>query len=147
MKRVILAGTIVFCAAVAWIVLEIVRRTWFEEKGSLRHLQRIAKQINALPPEKQSDAYELTATAHSDRSLTLRYEMFDTHAADYDDAAKREVREMFRENACTKEALRELLDNGATLRLLVVDEADVPVVQTEILRWECGGVATSRSSR
>ena len=146
MKRVFLAGTILFCAAVAWILIEVARRAWLEEKGSMRHLQRIASQINGLEPDDTRD-FELTATAHSDRSLTLRYELLETRAADADEAMKRQVRELFRKDACEKKALRELLDSGATLRVMIVDGEDVPILQSEILRWECGEVSTARSSQ
>lgn len=145
MKRFFLVFTILFCAAVVAMIGWVVYVAYFEEKGSLRHVQRIAGQLNAVGDTRES--FELTATAHSDRSLTLRYEMFDLYAEDVDEAGKRAVRERLRTHACTDKGLRELLDAGVMLRVVIVDGDDAPILSTELLRWECGGVATAGSSR
>ena len=38
-------------------------------------------------------------------------------------------------------------DAGADAVDRIVDGDDVPMLQTEILRWECGGAPTAASSR
>jgi hypothetical protein len=137
--------TIVLCAiVVVWVGMLVFRA--YEKPGSMRHLQRIALQINERIPYEDEE-FELTATAHSDRSLTLRYAFIDAYAEDFDDATKRQARETFRKHLCTNKALRELLETGVKMRIHVVDGDDVPMLQTEVLRWECGGAATAQSSR
>ena len=52
-----------------------------------------------------------------------------------------------RNHSCTNEALRELLDNDVSLHYVMVDSEDKPLLNTEVLRWECGEVTTARSSQ
>ena len=87
-----------------------------------------------------------TTWGHGSEPAEAR-KMFDAYAEDIDDTAKRTAREKVRTHACTHAALRELLDAGVALRIIMVDGDDAPILQTEILRWECGGVATAESSR
>ncbi|HEX6097815.1 MAG TPA: hypothetical protein VF432_15930 [Thermoanaerobaculia bacterium] len=148
MKRFLLVGTILFCAAVVAILAEIVRRSFFEKPGSPSHLKRIALQINEREWETNEDSVVVPVSAQAgDRRLTMQYELLTASAAEVDDVTRREVREVMRRGACEKDAFRELLDAGVTLQYVINDSDGAPVLSTEVLRWECGGGLSAPSSR
>jgi hypothetical protein len=147
MKKFFLVATIIFCIACAAIVFELVRRAYFEPKGSPSHLRRIAAQINDRAPMDAGEMMEVTGAESSDTTLVVHYRLLNAFAANVDAPMQRKVREVLRGHACEKEALREVLDGGAALRYVLVDMNDAPILDTEILRWECGVVAIAPSSR
>ena len=147
MRKLLLIGTILFAVACAAILFEVFRRTYFEPKGSPSHLRRVAAQINGKEPIDAGEMLELTGAESRDTTLVVHYQVLNALAANVTEPGKRQVREVLRGKACETAALREVLDNGATLRYVLVDMNKVPILDTEILRWECGGVTTARSSQ
>ena len=148
MKRFFTIATIVFCVALLAILAEVVRRAYFEPKGSPSHLRRIAAQINGRVPMRTADAMlDVTGAEASGTTLVVHYQLLNALAANVDPPLARKVREVLRSHACEKGGLRDVLDGGATLRYILVDMNKAPLLDTEIQRWECGGVVTSPSTQ
>lgn len=146
MKKLFLVGSVLFAAAIVAIIIAVGRRA-FEKPGAPSHLRRIAAQINARAPMDAGGMLEVTAAESDATSLTVHYQLLNADAAKVDATGQRAAREQLRQHSCEKEDLRELLDNGVTLHYVLVDMKNVPILSTDILRWECGGGLTAPSSR